>query len=178
MLIPRKPTPELDLPLVGGGRFTLSGETAGRGTLVVFYRGLHCPICKGYLQDLDRHTPAFAERGVSTVAISTDGAERAATMAGNVAASHLRIAYGLPLAEARDWGLWFSRGIGKSSMGVDEPEVFPEPGLFLINADGTLYFASVQTMPFVRPGFADILKALDFVIAKNYPARGEFDGEV
>jgi hypothetical protein len=43
----------------------------------------------------------------------------------------------------------------------------------LAGADGTLYFASVQTMPFARPAFGDILGALDFVIAKNYPARGE-----
>ena len=27
--------------------------------------------------------------------------------------------------------------------------------------------------PFARPRFGDILKALDFVIAKDYPARGE-----
>ena len=37
----------------------------------------------------------------------------------------------------------------------------------------TLYFGTVQTMPFARPHFADILGALDFVIAKSYPARGE-----
>ena len=178
MLIPRKKTPDLDLPLVGDGRFTLSGETAERGTLVVFYRGLHCPICKGYLQELDRHTPEFAERGIGTVAITTDGEERAAEMAERVGGSHLRIAYDLPLAQAKDWGLWFSRGSGKTSAGVEEPELFPEPGLFLVNADRTLYFASVQTMPFVRPGFADIVKALDFVIARNYPARGEYAGEV
>ena len=39
--------------------------------------------------------------------------------------------------------------------------------------DGTLYFGAVQTMPFARPAFGDILKALDFVIANDYPARGE-----
>ena len=60
-----------------------------------------------------------------------------------------------------------------SSAGVEEPALFSEPGLFLIRPDRTLYFASVQTMPFARPHFADILAALDFVIAKNYPARGE-----
>ena len=43
----------------------------------------------------------------------------------------------------------------------------------MVRPDQTLYFASVQTMPFARPAFGDILKALDFVIAKNYPARGE-----
>lgn len=35
------------------------------------------------------------------------------------------------------------------------------------------YFGTVQTMPFARPAFDQILGALDFVIAKNYPARGE-----
>jgi hypothetical protein len=58
-------------------------------------------------------------------------------------------------------------------MGVEEPALFAEPALFLIRADRTLYFASVQTMPFARPRFADVLSALDFVIANNYPARGE-----
>jgi hypothetical protein len=28
-------------------------------------------------------------------------------------------------------------------------------------------------MPFARPSFGDILKAIDFVVAKDYPARGE-----
>jgi len=31
----------------------------------------------------------------------------------------------------------------------------------------------VQTMPFARPQFDDILKALDVVLARTYPARGE-----
>ena len=60
-----------------------------------------------------------------------------------------------------------------TSAGVEEPALFSEPGLFLVLPDRTLYFASVQTMPFARPHFTDILAALDYVIAKNYPARGE-----
>ena len=60
-----------------------------------------------------------------------------------------------------------------TSAGVEEPALFSEPGLFLVRPDGILYFASVQTMPFARPHFSDILAALDFVIAKDYPARGE-----
>jgi hypothetical protein len=28
-------------------------------------------------------------------------------------------------------------------------------------------------MPFARPSFGDLLKAIDFVIANDYPARGE-----
>ena len=87
----------------------------------------------------------------------------------------LDIAYGMTLEEGRNWGLYVSSGIGKTSSGFEEPAQFLEPGLFFIRPDQTLYFASVQTMPFARPAFGDILKALDFVIAKGYPARGEVE---
>jgi hypothetical protein len=33
-------------------------------------------------------------------------------------------------------------------------------------------------MPFARPQFQDLLGAIDFAIDKNYPARGEYTGEV
>ena len=32
---------------------------------------------------------------------------------------------------------------------------------------------AVQTMPFARPQFADLLTAIDFVTEKNYPPRGD-----
>src|SRR5213075_1496094 len=54
-----------------------------------------------------------------------------------------------------------------------EPAHFSEPAFYLIRPDGTLYFGSVQTMPFARPHFSDILAAIDYVLKNNYPARGE-----
>ena len=87
--------------------------------------------------------------------------------------TQLTLGYGLSLESAQQWGLYVSSGRGKTSVGLEEPAFFPEPGLFLIRPDRTLYFATVQTMPFARPSFGDILKAIDFVIAKDYPARGE-----
>jgi len=42
-----------------------------------------------------------------------------------------------------------------------------------VRPDGTLYAASVQTMPFARPSFKELAGALDFVIKEDYPARGE-----
>jgi peroxiredoxin len=139
----------------------------------VFYRGLHCPICSAYLGDLDRKLDAFRERGVEVIAISSDSEERARQSKDKWQLPHLTVGYGLDLDVARAWGLYISSSRGMTSAGVEEPKRFNEPGLFLIRPDGTLYFASVQTMPFARPGFGDILKAIDFVIAKDYPARGE-----
>ena len=51
--------------------------------------------------------------------------------------------------------------------------MFIEPGLYMVRPDGTLYFGTVQTMPFARPSFAEILNALGMVLERDYPARGE-----
>lgn len=178
MLIPRQKTPDLTLPLIDGGTFDLASDGAGLGTVICFYRGLHCPICATYLSELERLTPEFAKRGVKTIAISSDTEERAKGMADKIEAKELRFAHSLPLQEARDWGLYISTSRGKTSIGVEEPALFAEPGLFLVNNDQSLYYMSIQTMPFVRPHFKELLAAVDFAIDKNYPARGEYTGEV
>jgi peroxiredoxin len=172
-LVPRQPVPPLSVPLAGGGRFDLATESPERFTLIVFYRGLHCPQCRNQLKDLEAKLPEFAKRGVSVVALSSDNAERGERTKVDWGLPNLRLGYGVDLATARKWGLFISTSRGKTSLGIDEPPFFSEPGLFLVRPDRTLYFASVQTMPFARPHFADILAALDFVIAKDYPARGE-----
>ena len=178
MLTPRQKTPNLTLPLLSGGTFDLATDGNARGTLVVFYRGLHCPLCIKYLKELDTLVPTFADRGVGVVAVSSDDADRTAQMADRVGAGSLRFAHSLPLATARDWGLFISTGRGKTSIGIEEPALFSEPGLFLISPDRSLYFSSVQTMPFIRPSFEELVGALDFVIEKNYPARGEYTGDL
>jgi hypothetical protein len=95
-----------------------------------------------------------------------------------VNASGVRFAYGLSLKSARQWGLYISASRGKTSIGIEEPALFSEPGVFLVKPDGTLYYGAVQTMPFARPQFQDLLGAIDFAVAKDYPARGEYTGEV
>ena len=115
---------------------------------------------------------------MSTIAISSDDATRAQAMAEKIGASQLRIGYGLPLEVARSWGLYLSSGRGKTSIGIEEPALFSEPGVFLVRPDHSIYYLSVQSMPFVRPSFAEMLGALDFVIKNDYPARGEYTGAV
>lgn len=178
MLIPGKKTPNLSTELVGGGKFDLSNEDTRQGTVICFYRGLHCPICANYLKDLDARVKDFQERGVSVIAVSSDDQERAQGMADKIDVKNLRIGYGLNLGVARDWGLYISTSVGKTSAGIEEPNLFSEPGLFMVTPDQTLYYASVQTMPFVRPHFSELLGGLDFAIKNKYPARGEYTGEV
>ncbi|MEH6835283.1 MULTISPECIES: peroxiredoxin-like family protein [Falsihalocynthiibacter] len=178
MLIPRQKTPNLTLPLVGGGTFDLATDGADLGTVICFFRGLHCPVCATYLKELERLTPEFAKRGVKTVAVSSDGLERSTSMVEKISADTLRVASDLPLQEARDWGLYISTSRGKTSIGIEEPALFSEPGLFLVNKDGSLFYLAVQSMPFTRPHFSELLAAVDFAIDKSYPARGEYTGAV
>lgn len=178
MLIPREKTPQLSLPMLGGGTFDLANDGSERGTVVCFYRGLHCPLCANYLTELEKLTPEFAKRGVKTIAISSDGEERTKDMADKISAKELRFGYDLTLTKAREWGLYISTSRGKTSIGIEEPALFSEPGLFLVSPDQSLYYMSVQTMPFVRPHFSELLGAMDFAIEKSYPARGEYTGAV
>lgn len=177
-LLPRQPVPKLDVALTSGERFRLGEAPAERFDLLVFYRGLHCPVCAKYLIELERLAPEFAQRGVRIVAISSDDADRGRQMAEKVKASGMQVGYGLSLASAREWGLYISASNGKTSIGIEEPALFSEPGVFLVRPDGTLYYGAVQTMPFARPQFQDLLAAIDFAINKNYPARGEYTGAV
>jgi len=178
MLIPRKPVPQLRVPTLTHGPFDLQSERPQNFSLIVFFRGLHCPLCIKYLKELGQLLPDLAQRGVSVIAISSDDESRAREMAEKVGISDLRFGYNLPLNVAKDWGLYISEGIGKTSIGVEEPKRFAEPGVFLVRPDQTLYYGAVQTMPFARPSFADLLMAIDFAIEKNYPARGEYTGSL
>lgn len=178
MLLPRQKTPELTVDTLQHGTFDLTAETSERGTIVCFYRGLHCPICAKYLIELEKQVEAFAERGYGVIALSSDPQDRAQLMADKIKADKLRLGYGLSMSKARDWSLYISTSRGKTSIGIEEPALFSEPGLFVVSSDQTLYYGSVQTMPFVRPHFSELLGAIDFAITNNYPARGEYTGEV
>lgn len=178
MLLPRQKTPDLSVPTLDHGMFDLSNDGSQKGTVVCFYRGLHCPLCATYLTELEKLTSEFAARGVKTVAISSDGEDRARAMADKIKAKELRVGYNLSLTKAKEWGLYISTSRGKTSIGIEEPALFSEPGLFMVTPQQTLYYGSVQTMPFVRPHFSELVGALDFAIKNDYPARGEYTGAV
>jgi peroxiredoxin len=172
-LMPRQPVPSLEVDTLEGARWKLSESKPQHFTMLVFYRGLHCPICRKYLGELNAVSEEFAKRGVATLVLSSDDRERAQQTKDRWGLAKLQVGYGLPLDKAREWGLYVSSSRGKTSLGIEEPALFSEPGLFLVRPDGTLYWGSWSTMPFGRPHFDEILAAIDFAVAKDYPARGE-----
>jgi len=167
-LMPRQKVPALALPLAGGGRFDLAQEKPDAFSMLVVYRGLHCPICKTYLAGLNEKLDKFWEVGVKPIAATSDSQERAEKAKTDWALNRLPLGYDFSIEAGRTWGLHVSAGISER-----EPALFLEPGLFLIKPDLTLYAASVQTMPFTRPNLDEILQVIPFLLKNNYPARGE-----
>jgi len=172
VLKPRQPVPELSVSTLQGP-WSLSEQDPENFTMVVFYRGLHCPICSKYLAELNKLVDDFTEVGVSVLAVSSDGEERAKQAREDWGLDKINLGYGLSVDQARDWGLHRSAGRGKTSIGIEEPAEFAEPGLYLVRPDNSLYWGQLSTMPFARPHFREILGALGFALANDYPARGE-----
>lgn len=169
VVLPRQKVPALNVPLVGGGTWSMDVQKPEHFTMLVFYRGYHCPICKNQLNDLLSKKEDFEKAGVNIVAITSNPQDLAEKTVEEWGLEGLALGHSLELADALEWGLHLSKG----REGTAEPDIFSEPGLFLVRADGTLYCSSIQTMPFARPQFSDILGAAKFVIEKEYPARGE-----
>jgi peroxiredoxin len=168
----RHPAPELSVDTLKGS-WNLADQKPDNFTMIVFYRGLHCPLCLKYLTELESSLQDFADAGVNVIAISSDEQDRAQQTAERSKLANLELGYGLTVESAQAWGLHRSAGRGKTSIGIEEPTEFSEPGLFLIKPEKTLYWSNISTMPFARPNFTEILGAVKFVVANNYPARGE-----
>ena len=168
MLKPGQPVPALDLPLTIEARFELEKQKPENFTMLVFYRGKHCPICRKYLTELGGKLHKFTDKGINAFAISMDSPERAAVSHEEWDTHDLPLAHSLSEDKAREFGLYIS----EKREGSEEPDVFSEPGLFVVKPDGTLHFAVVQNAPFTRPDLDDLLEGLMFTIEKNYPTRG------
>jgi peroxiredoxin len=166
--LPQAKVPALKVKTLDGKVWDIAKQNPKMFTMVIFYRGYHCPICLKYLQEIDTKLPEFEEQGVNVIAISMDTFERAEKTRQEMKIKNLTIGYGMSLDTALKWGLYISKGVLKN-----EPEQFSEPGLFLVRPDGTLYASSVQTMPFTRPSLDELLAGIKFIKEKKYPARGE-----
>ncbi len=159
------PFPAIATPRLGGGEVAPAAATGWR--LLVVYRGKHCPLCKPYLTTLDGLIDTFAEAGVQVMAVSADPEEKAAA---DLAEFKWRfpLGYGLTVAQMRELGLYVSDP--RSPQETDRP--FAEPGLFLINPEGTVQIVDISNAPFARPDLAAIARGAKRIQELNYPIRG------
>lgn len=165
---PKHTAPNLNFSLLNGDAWDIKEQKPDSFTLIVFYRGLHCPLCKKYLQQLQELLNDFKARGVNVVAVSMDTEKRARLSRQKWELPNLKLGYSLSEKTARTWGLFLSAGVKDG-----EPKVFSEPGLFLIDNKNQVYYSATNSNPWGRPYLASFVKAVDYIVQSGYPTRGE-----
>ena len=166
-IVPGKKPPALVLNTLDNDKWSLEAHLNKTKTMVVFYRGLHCPICSDFLQLIDSQLSEYKKSNTEVIAVSMDSKEKALKAKDEWSLHNLKIAYDLSEEKAREWNLYISKSIKEA-----ESDIFCEPGLFIIKQDGSLYIINTSNMPFARPDISLLPSKLLFVQDKNYPVRG------
>jgi peroxiredoxin len=104
-------------------------------------------MCRKQLSELDRRLSDLRKAGVGRVlAVSMETPERSTQLVQERHLGDQPVAHGLTEASAHEWGLLVCTAIKDG-----EAPVFNEPGVFVLDADGTVYRSNVSSMPFGRP---------------------------
>lgn len=169
---PGQPFPAITLPRLGGGELTIGAPTdRSRWTLLVVYRGLHCPLCTRYLNELNALSNDLQSIGIDVVAISADTAEKAAKQLNDIQPA-FAVGYDLSIAQMQTLGLYISTP--RSPLESDRP--FAEPGMFVIDEHGQLQAIDLSNAPFARPQINSLVSGLQFIRnpENKYPTRGTY----
>jgi peroxiredoxin len=169
-----------DAPLVTptGDRTSLADVRRSTPTVLVFYRGAWCPYCnitlRTYQQEL---LPALEGRGAQLVAVSPqtpEGAEQSIangeltfpvlTDPQNVLAGQFGIVTE-PSAAAR--GAHTALGFDVADSNADATAAIPFPSVFVIDGDGIVRFADVHVDYTTRTEVAEVLDAVDGLLAES-----------
>ena len=139
--------------------------------LIVVYRGVHCPLCTSYLNQIETIKNDLSDLGVRIVAVSADSKEQAKQHLESLDISY-DLCYGLTLEQMRTLGLYISEP--RSPEETDHP--FSEPGLFIVNEHAQLQILEYANAPFIRPDLNSVVRGIKFIRnpENNYPIRGTF----
>jgi peroxiredoxin len=166
--------PDIEVQLLSDEKVNLSKPTNGADwKLVVVYRGVHCPLCTKYLNELEQYVSELKNSGIDIVAVSGDSKKQLEQHHEQLTVSY-PLAYGLTETQMSELGLYVS--VPRSEQETDHN--FPEPGLFVINQDSELQVVDISNSLFTRPDLATLVSGLQWIKipSNNYPIRGTFLG--
>ncbi len=139
--------------------------------MVVVYRGRHCPMCTKFLNSLAGFRQRLLDIGIDIAAVSGDSKEQLEDHLTRLDVN-FPLFHGLTIEQMKDLGLYIS--VPRSAQETDHN--FPEPGLFVINADGQVQVVDLSNNPFARPDLAIFVSGLEWIRnpENNYPIRGTY----
>ncbi|GAA3840194.1 peroxiredoxin-like family protein [Streptomyces coacervatus] len=163
--------PRFSLPSAPGQTLTLDDLLAEGPVVLTFYRGAWCPYCNIALRALQQHHEAITDRGARLVAVSPQIPDASLTLSekhaltfdvlsdlGSDTAKQYGLAFDLPddLAAVYD-----KLGFDLQRVNDGHPRTLPLPATYVIDRDGVIRWAFVDTDYTTRAEPADIIAALD-----------------
>ncbi|WP_030338454.1 peroxiredoxin-like family protein [Streptomyces sp. NRRL S-1022] len=163
--------PRFDLPTATGQTLALDDLLADGPVVLTFYRGAWCPYCNIALRSLQQHHEAITARGARLVAVSPQIPDESLTLTekhglafevlsdiGSDTAKQYGLAFDLPddLAAVYD-----KLGFDLQRVNDGHPRTLPLPATYVIDRDGAIRWAFVDTDYTTRAEPADIIAVLD-----------------
>jgi peroxiredoxin len=158
--------PTLTFSKLGGGSLSVGGNR-DRWTLLVIYRGKHCPRCKRYLNTLEQMKADWESAGFDLIVVSADPEAKAAADLAEFGWS-FDIGYDLNEDQMHALGLYVSDPLSPT----ETDKRFAEPGVFCIRPDGELQLVTISNGPAARPDLVELLDGCIFNIKNDRPYRG------
>lgn len=158
--------PAIEFKMVGGGTRQLNNNK-NRWTLLISYRGDHCPRCKTYIAKLHQLAPGYADREVDIYLASMDP-EAIAQRTISENNWTLPVAHSLSTDEARQLSLYLT----PHEEGSELSGPYSEAGMFLINPEGLTQVLERSNSPSVRPDLEVVLDGIIGTQDRNLPIRG------
>ncbi|MGW2027456.1 peroxiredoxin-like family protein [Streptomyces decoyicus] len=163
--------PRFCLPTATGATVTLDALLAAGPVVLTFYRGAWCPYCNLALRALQQQRTEISARGAQLAAISPQIPDESLTLTEKHALA-FDVLSDLGSDTAKQYGLSFdlpddlaavydSFGFDLQRVNGGHPRTLPIPATYVIDRDGTIRWAFVDTDYTARAEPSDILAALD-----------------
>lgn len=156
----------MSFPKLGGGALTVGGPKEN-WTLLVVYRGKHCPRCKKYLNILDAMRADWAAAGFDVAVVSADTQDKAQADLDEFG-WQFDLGYDLSEAQMEILGLYVTEPLSPA----ETDRRFAEPGTFVIRPDGSILLIALSNGPSARPELAELLDGMIFTKENDRPPRG------
>lgn len=157
--------PEMTFPKVGGGQLSVAGQR-DRWSMLIVYRGRHCPKCKAYLGKLSNMIGAW-DKMLDVVVVSADPLEKAMADVAEFGWA-FDLGYGLTEDQMSQLGLYVSDPLSEAETDAR----FAEPGTFAFKPSGELMLVDISNGPAARPDLDMLLGGMQFNIENDRPVRG------
>ena len=162
--------PDFTLPSADGREVTLSALLADGHVVLTFYRGAWCPFCNIALRHLQLHQQEIAARGARLVAVSPQVPDESLSLAEKQhldfdilsdIGSDVAKQYGIAFDLSDELGRLYDRlGFDLQRVNSGHARTLPLPATYVIDRDGTVRWAFVDTDYTRRAEASDILAAL------------------